>query len=80
MRRDAFRFLSNAREYSETEKAAPIPTRVIAARCDMDDFRVDQVMTYLEDRGYIREVMRALGEPYPIAFQISPDGHDWLDA
>ena len=80
MKHDAFRFLSAAREYSETKREVLIPTRVIAAQCGMDDFRADQVMTYLEDRGYISGVMRALGEPYPVAFQISSDGHDWLDA
>ena len=80
MKRDARRFLLAAREYSEEKGESLIPTRTIASRCDMDDFRVERVMTYLEDRGYISDVMRALGEPYPVAFQISPDGHDWLDA
>ena len=79
MKHDAFRFLSAARKYSETKRAVLIPTRVISAQCGMDDFRVEQTMTYLEDHGYISNVIRALGEPYPVAFQISSDGHDWLD-
>ena len=76
---DAKKFLQAAAKSLETTMQHRIISEDIFTAIEMSEIRASHALHYLEDAGYINDLVRAGGFAYPIMFKISAKGYDWLE-
>ena len=52
----------------------------IASTCNMDEQTTKRIIKYLKENNYIENIQyHSQGDSYPVKFEITAAGYDWLD-